>query len=179
MLRTRCPSTARSCRPATPPATWTRWICRRAPIACARCAASGPPPRSSTNSSQTRAPRQSATTHPATRPTTRDDPSIDEEVPRRSRGELLLRCALAGVVGRRPLLTLRADLAICNQLADRQCEILGRRAQPLADLLDAQTRVGLDVRRKLVGQHLEICGSALGAAATARPARAGAAGQRD
>src|SRR5262245_26931968 len=113
-----------------------RWTCRLAPTACARCAASAQPPRSSRSSSRTGATPRIAT---ITRSTTTDPTN------------LLLRSALAREVGRRPLLALGADLAIGDQLADRQSQVLGRRAQLLVDLLDAQARVGLDVRRKLLG----------------------------
>src|SRR5262249_3838477 len=68
------------------------------------------------------------------------------------RRRLLLRLS-AREVGGGPLLALRGDLAIRDQLADRQGEVLGRGPQLLVDLLDAQAGVCLDERGKLLRQH--------------------------
>jgi hypothetical protein len=57
---------------------------------------------------------------------------------------LLLPLAFAGEVRRRALLALGLDHAVLEELADRQREVLGRGAELLVDLLDAQSGILAD-----------------------------------
>ena len=102
-----------------------------------------------------------------------------ESPPGTAVGGLLLRRPLAREVGRGPLLAFRRDLAVRDQLADRQGEVLGGGAELLVDLFDAQAGVRLDERGKLLRQDLEVCRRALGAATAPGPACApGTGGDR-
>ena len=63
---------------------------------------------------------------------------------------------------------------------ERQREIARAGAELLVDLLDAQPRVGLDERRELLRQRLEVLRTTLGTTTAARAAHGrGAAGQRN
>src|SRR5690606_30528264 len=68
---------------------------------------------------------------------------------------------VAGEVRGRPLLALGLDRTLGDQLANRQCEILRRRAELLVDLLDAQARVLRDERVELLRQLVELVGRPL------------------
>src|SRR5262249_28352588 len=84
--------------------------------------------------------------------------------------ELVLRGLPAGEVRRRTLLALGVDHAIRDQLPDRQRLVLRGRSELLVDLLDTQTWMRLDERRKLRRKRLEILCGALATASTPRPA---------
>src|SRR5258706_16446552 len=86
-----------------------------------------------------------------------------------SRSASVLRLPPGEVRGR-ALVALGADYPLGDQLADRQRQVLGRRPELLVDLLDAQTRIRLDERRKLPRERVEVRRGALGAATATRPA---------
>src|SRR4029434_7461518 len=62
------------------------------------------------------------------------------------RGWGLVFALATGEVRGRALLALGLDHPLRDQLADRKGEVLGRRAELLVDLLDAQTGIRLDKR---------------------------------
>src|SRR5690349_12160276 len=102
----------------------------------------------------------------------------------RGRRALALALALAGEVLGRALLTLGADLAVADQLAQRQRQVAGGGAQLLVDLLDAQARVlGDEVEDHLAGlrqlglRTLRALGPATAAAAPEAEQRQADAGQ--
>src|SRR5690349_12932109 len=80
---------------------------------------------------------------------------------------LLLLAVAAREVLSRALLALGLELAVGDQLADRQREVLRGRTQLLVDLLDAQTRVLRDERVEAVHHVVELVRRALRTTATA------------
>src|SRR5678816_2548131 len=101
-------------------------------------------------------------------PNATDAHQVQPAVAPRPRG--LVFTLATGEVRGRALLALGLDHPLRDQLADREGQVLGRRAELLVDLLDAQTGIRLDKRGELAGQRLEIGRGALGA-----PPAAGAA----
>src|ERR1043165_2576612 len=82
------------------------------------------------------------------------------------RSLVLLR---TGEIRRRALLALRLQRAIRDQLADRQCEILRRRAELLVDLLDPQPWMLRHERVEAIRHLVELCSGSLATAATSTP----------
>ena len=95
-------------------------------------------------------------------------PLVEQLDPRGQRA----RDGSAGEVLGGALLTLGAQLLRGDQLLSRQVELLGRGAHAVGDLLDALTRVALDVVEQLAGEALDLVRRTLGALFPRRSATA-------